>query len=297
MAGIDDETKKRFARKLRRRRRSAVALGQQADQQIEKLLIRRFDRLVSVRRFVVLWISLFLVMILAGVFQIGGLSDYYQSLQPVPGGLYTEGLIGNFTNANPLYATGAADTAISRLVFSGLFKYDTNNKLVSDLAKGYQLSPDQKRYTVYLKQNLVWQDGQPFTADDVVFTYKTIQNIEAQSPLYSSWQSINVSKQDNYTVTFDLPNALSDFPESLVNGIIPYHLLKDIPAPQLRSAPFNTTPIGTGPFEWKFIEVTGSGTDLSTRQQRISLSSFNRYQAGTPKLDGINIITFSDDQH
>ncbi|MGH7156702.1 MAG: ABC transporter substrate-binding protein [Candidatus Saccharimonadales bacterium] len=297
MAGIDDETKKQLARKLRRRRSSALALGHQADQQIERLLIRRFDRLVSVRRFVVLWVSLFLVLILAGVFQIRALSNYYQSLQPVPGGLYTEGLIGNFTNANPLYATGAADTAVSRLVFSGLFKYDTNNKLVGDLAKDYRLSADQRRYTVDLKQDLTWHDGQPFTADDVVFTYKTIQDIEAQSPLYSSWQGINVSKQDNYTVNFDLPNALSDFPESLVNGIIPYHLLKDIPPQQLRSAPFNTSPVGTGPFEWKFIEVSGSGPDLSSRQQRISLSAFNHYQSGAPKLDGINLITFSDDQH
>src|SRR5437868_541786 len=117
MAGIDDETKRRFARKLRRRRTSAVALGHQADQQIERLLIRRFDRLISVRRFVALWVSLFLLLILAGVFQTRSLSNYYQSLQPVPGGLYTEGLIGNFTNANPLFATGAADTAVSRLVF------------------------------------------------------------------------------------------------------------------------------------------------------------------------------------
>ncbi len=296
MAGIDDETKKRFARKLRRRRTSAVALGHQADQQIERLLIRRFYRLISVRRFVALWVTLFLVLILAGIFQIRALSAYYQSLQPVPGGLYTEGLIGNFTNANPLYATGAADTAVSHLVFSGLFKYDTSNKLVGDLAQGYSLSPDQKRYIVHLKQGLSWHDGQPFTADDVVFTYKTIQNIEAQSPLYSSWQSINISKQDDYTVDFDLPNALSDFPESLTNGIIPYHLLKDIPAPQLRSAPFNTSPIGTGPFEWKFIEVTGNNTDLSLRQQRISLATFKHYQAGTPKLDGINLITFSDDR-
>lgn len=297
MAGIDDETKKRLARRLRRRRSSARAFGHQADQQIERLLIRRFESLVSVRRFVALWVLLFLVLILTGVFQIRALSNYYQSLQPVPGGLYTEGLIGNFTDANPLYASGAADTAVSRLVFSGLFKYDTNNKLVGDLAKDYHLSADQKRYTVDLKQNLTWHDGQPVTADDVVFTYKTIQDIEAQSPLYSSWQGINVTKQDNYTVNFDLPNALSDFPESLVNGIIPYHLLKTIPPQQLRSAPFNTAPIGSGPFEWKFIEVNGSGTDLASRQQRISLAAFNHYQAGAPKLDGINLITFSDDQH
>jgi peptide/nickel transport system substrate-binding protein len=232
MAGIDEATKKRFSRKLHRRRRSAVALGQQADEKIERLLIRRFDRLLTVRRFVFLWILLFVVLIMAGIMQTRNLSKYYQALKPVPGGLYTEGLVGNFTNSNPLYASGIADTAVSRLVFSGLFKYDTDNKLVGDLAQDFKLNENQRIYKVHLKHGLKWHDGKPFTADDVVYTYKTIQNIEAQSPLYSSWQGINVSKQDDYTVEFDLPNALSAFPYSLTNGIVPAHLLKKIPPEQ-----------------------------------------------------------------
>lgn len=295
MAGIDEQTKRRLTRKINRRRRSAVALGQQADEKIEQLLIRRFDRLISVRRFVSLWILLFLILALAGIFQLRNLSAYYQTLQPEAGGLYTEGLIGNYTNANPLYATGAADTAISRLVFSGLFKYDNNSKLVGDLAKDYSLENNQMRYVVHLRQGLKWQDGKPVTADDVIYTYKTIQNIEAQSPLYSSWQSITVSKHDDYTINFDLPNPLSAFPYSLTNGIVPAHLLKDIPIEQLRSAQFNTQPVGTGPFEWKFTEVTGSKSD--TRQQRVSFSANKHYAGGAPKLDGFNIITYSDDQH
>ncbi|HSW79111.1 MAG TPA: peptide ABC transporter substrate-binding protein [Candidatus Babeliales bacterium] len=295
MAGIDDATKKRLSRKLHRRRRSAVALGQQADEKIERLLIHRFDRLLSVRRFVFLWILLFVVLIMAGIMQTRSLSKYYQALKPVPGGLYTEGLVGNFTNSNPLYASGIADTAVSRLVFSGLFKYDTENRLVGDLAQDYKLSDNQRIYKVHLKHGLKWHDGKPFTADDVEYTYKTIQNIEAQSPLYSSWQGINVTKKDDYTVEFDLPNALSAFPYSLTNGIVPAHLLRRIPPEQLRSAGFNTNPVGTGPFEWKFIEVTGNRTD--TRQQRISLSAFENYQDGQPKLDGFNLITFTDEQH
>jgi peptide/nickel transport system substrate-binding protein len=295
MAGIDGETKKRLRRRLRRRQKNALVLGQQADQKIERLLIRRFDRLLSVRRFVALWTSLLLVLILSGIYQARSLSPYYQTLQPVPGGLYTEGLIGNFTNANPMYASGAADTAVSRLVFSGLFKYDNKNNLVGELAHDYKLNESLNRYTVHLKPNLVWQDGYPLTASDVVFTYKTIQNIEAQSPLYSSWQGINVTKLNDLTVNFDLPNALSAFPDSLTNGIVPQHLLKNIPAEQLRSAPFNTNPIGTGPFEWKFIEVTGSTPEI--RQQRISLAANKHFIGGRPKLDGINLITFSDDQH
>jgi peptide/nickel transport system substrate-binding protein len=249
---------------------------------------------MSVRRFVLLWTALLLILIFSSIFEAKNLASYYQSLQPVPGGLYTEGIIGNYTNANPLYATGAADTAISRLVFSGLFKYNADNELVGDLANDYKLSPSQTRYTIHLKQGLKWQDDYPVTAADVVFTYKTIQNIESQSPLYSSWQGITVSKLDDYTVNFDLPNALSAFPYSLTNGIIPEHILRGIPAEQLRSASFNTQPVGSGPFEWKFVEVTGSTPQ--DREQRISLAANQNYPGGRPKLDGFNLITFADDQ-
>ncbi|HET9721474.1 MAG TPA: peptide ABC transporter substrate-binding protein [Candidatus Saccharimonadales bacterium] len=296
MTGLDDETKRRIRRRLRRRRKDAQALSLIADQKLERLFIRRFDSLVSVRRFVLLWICLFLLLALTGLMQTRALSQYYQSLQPVGGGLYTEGLVGTFTNADPLYATGTANTTVSKLVFSGLFKYDEGNKLVGDLAQSYSLSGDaQTHYTVHLKHGIKWQDGQPFTAEDVLYTYKTIQNIESQSPLYSSWIGVNVAKQDDYTVTFDLPNALSSFPYSLTNGIVPAHILKKVPVEQLRSASYNTAPIGTGPFEWKFTEVTGNSSE--DREQRISLAAYNNYYAGRPKLDGFNLITYGDSQH
>ena len=52
------------------------------------------------------------------------LSNYYQNLRPVPGGIYNEGILGTFTNANPMYASNDVDTAVSRLIFAGLFTYD-----------------------------------------------------------------------------------------------------------------------------------------------------------------------------
>jgi peptide/nickel transport system substrate-binding protein len=295
MSVVDGQTRRKWKRGFRRQKRSAAATYHQADQQIEKFLIRRFDRLVSVRKFVFLWIGLFGILFFSIAVQLRALSPYYQSLSPVPGGIYSEGIIGAFSNANPLYVTSAPDAAISHLVFSGLFKYDKNNKLVGDLAKDWSVNTNQTIYIVHLNHNIKWQDGASFTADDVVFTYRTIQNIEAQSPLYTSWQGITVKKIDPYTVTFELPNQLTAFPQSLTNGIVPQHLLGNIRPPQLRSAEFNTSPVGTGPFEWKFVEITGK--DTTDRQQRISLASFNRYEGGQPKLDGFNLITFSDDDH
>ncbi|MEK7096137.1 MAG: peptide ABC transporter substrate-binding protein [Patescibacteria group bacterium] len=294
MAVIDIRTKRRWRRDFHKSRRGAVELGQQADQQIEKLLLRRFDRLLSVRRFVFLWIALFVALILWTFFQSRGLSAYYQSLQPVPGGIYSEGINGTFTNANPLYASSAPDRAASRLVFAGLFKYDNGNNLVGDLAQDFVLGPAPTHYTVHLKKNLTWHDGQPLTARDVVFTFNTIKNIESQTSLYNAWKDIAVAAPDDYTVTFDLPTPLSSFPHSMTAGIIPAHLLKNIPAAGLRSAPFNAAPVGAGPFIWKYVEVLGSPT--TDRQQRIALAAFDKYGGGRPKLDGFNLITFSNEK-
>lgn len=290
---VDDATKRRFRRGIRKGRRGAVELGQQADQQIEKLLLRRFDRLLSVRRFVFLWTVLFVVLILTTFFQSRSLSAYYQSLQPVPGGIYSEGMVGTFTNANPIYASGAPERAVSRLVFAGLLKYDNGNNLVGDLAQDWQAGPSQTHYTVHLKKHLTWHDGQPLTAADAAFTFNTIKNINAQSSLYSAWKDIAVSAPDATTVAFDLPNPLASFPHSLTTGIIPMHLLKNIPPPSLRSAAFNSSPVGAGPFEWKFVEVLGTPT--IDRQQRITMAAFDKYAGGRPKLDGFNLITYATD--
>src|SRR3989338_8350057 len=173
MSAFDQSTKKRWRKGFRKRRRGALEFSQAADQQIEKLLLRRFDRLLSVRRFVFLWILLFVVLILATFFQSRALSPYYQSMQPVPGGIYSEGIVGTFTNANPLYASSAADIAASRLVFSRLLKYDNDNNLVGNLAQDWTMGPAPTHYTVHLKKNLTWHDGKPLTSADVVLDRKS----------------------------------------------------------------------------------------------------------------------------
>lgn len=294
MALIDKPVQKRLRRGWRNRRQSAVELGQQADLQIEKLLIRRFDRLGSVKRFISLWLLLIVLLVSITVFQLRALTAYYEQLRPAPGGIFNEGLVGTFSNANPIYATSVADSAVSRLIFDGLFKYDSQNRLAPDLAQGWKLTKP-RLYTVSLKHNIKWQDGKPFTADDVVYTYRTIQDPASQSPLNASWAGVIIKKVNTYTVSFSLPSDLVSFPYSLTSGIVPAHLLDSIPDSQLRSDHFNTNPVGTGPFAWKFVDVNNPGTP--TRVQKIGLAANQHYFAGRPKLDGFSITTYTDEKY
>jgi peptide/nickel transport system substrate-binding protein len=283
--------KLRFRRRLRLRKRQVEELSLQAEQQLERNFFKRLERLVDVRRFVLSW--LVLLVLLAGILvaQIRSLGGYYQTLQPAPGGTYTEGILGSFTNANPIYATNPVDSAVSRLVFGSLFTYNDKNQLVGDLAES--ITPDARgtTYTVRLRPQLTWHDGKPLTADDVVFTYKVIQNPDAHSPLNSSWQGITVAKVNDMTVSFTLPNILSSFPYSLTNGIIPKHLLEGISMASMRTLSFNTrNPIGAGPFMWNALEVSGSTSE--NREEHIELRPFDHYHAGKPKLDRFVIHSF-----
>jgi len=284
-------TQARIRRLFRKRRRQAEHIGAMAEDQLERNLVRKFNRLYSVRRFVVVWVLLCLAMVSSVVVQTRALGSYYQTLQPAAGGIYREGIIGTYTNANPLYVTGQVNDAVSKLIFASLFKYDNKNNLVGDLAQRYDVDAAGTTYTVKLKPDLTWHDGKPLTAADVVFTYQTIQNPDAQSPLNVSWQNVTVSASDDQTIIFKLPNPLTSFPYSLTNGVIPKHSFGTANVSNYRSMPFNTVrPVGAGPYQLKTIEVTGNSP--STRQEEIELVPFEKYHAGPPAISSFIVHTY-----
>lgn len=286
--------KLRFRRRLRMRKLQVEEIGQQAEKQLERNFFRRLERLAGVRRFVAMWLLLLVLLGGCVVAQTRGLRGYYQELQPVAGGTYTEGVLGAFTNANPLYATGSVDVTVSRLLFSSLMTYDEKNNLVGDLAESINVDDRGTTYTLKLKPNIKWHDGKPLTAADVAFTYQLIQNPDAQSPLRLSWQEIQVRVVDSLTVTFTLPNELSSFPYSLVNGIVPKHILQGESMSALRSLSFNSSePVGSGPFVFETLEV--SGGSANKRQERIALKPNERYYRGKPKLERFIVNSFRDE--
>lgn len=266
-----------------RKKSDAANSPEVAETWFDRHFVSRLDRLGPVKRFVTGWLLL-VILLIGGLFtQNVLLSNYYQDLRPVPGGIYNEGVEGTFTNANPIFATSDVDRSVSRLIFAGLFTYDQHNRLAGELAQDYSVDTAGTTYTVHLKPHLTWQDGAPLTSSDVVFTYQTIQNPDTQSPLGSSWQGIDITAPDARTIVFKLPGPLASFPYNLTTGIVPKHLLGSITPARLRSADFNTVhPIGAGPFAWQAIQVTGS--DPSTAQEQIAMVPFANYTRGKPKL-------------
>lgn len=289
-------SKLRFRRSVRMRQKQVSNFSDEAEQQLDQHFFRRLERLVPVRRFVVVWMLLSVLLIGGVVAQTFALSGYYQRLVPAPGGLFTEGIVGEFTTANPIYSTTAADRTVAKLVFSGLLTYDKQNQLVGDLAESWQVDPRGQVYTVRLRKDVNWHDGKPFTANDVIFTYATIQNADAQSPLRESWKGVKVDALDPHTVRFTLDNPLASFIYSLTNGIVPEHLLQTTSPENMRTAQFNTTnPIGTGPFKWRAVEVASNR--VGSREVLVALEKYDKYHIDAVQLDGFTVRVFENQEN
>lgn len=200
-------------------------------------------------RFVVLLASLAIVVSVA----MAGFFGYLQFVQPVPaaGGVYREGVIGSPLYINPiLAATNDVDLDLTRLMFSGLLRYDENLQLQPDLAAAWSISEDQKTYHFILRTDAQWHDGQPVTAEDVLFTIRTIQDPALNSPYQLSFQGVTVNIIDDHTVDLVLAEPFSPFASVLTIGILPSHAWAGIPANTIRLAELNVKPVGSGP--WKF---------------------------------------------
>jgi len=182
---------------------------------------------------------------------------YYRNFLPTPrvGGEYIEGLFGAPQYINPILSqTNDVDADISRLVFSGLMRYDRDLQIVPDLAASWQESEDKKTYTFVLKENVKWHDDQGVSADDVVFTFQSIKDPDFKSPLLISLRGVEIEKIDDLTVKFILPGPYPSFLEVLTVGILPEHIWGEIPPINAHLTEYNLKPIGTGP--WQFEKLT-----------------------------------------
>ena len=221
--------------------------------------VTHLKKILSPREYqVIRWSSL---LLLIGLVWFGvDLVGRYRVHVAAVGGRHVEAIVGSPELINPLYASvNDVDRDLTRLIFSGLMRYDHRQRVVPDLAASYTVSEDKKVYTFELKKDVTWHDGEPFTARDVVYSIETIQNPLANSPLALSFQGVGVEAIDDYTVQFTLAEPFAPFLSTLTVGMLPEHLLFDISAERLHLHKFNLQPVGTGPFMFKKLAKDETG--------------------------------------
>lgn len=233
-----------------------------------------------------LLMALILIILISWIFS-NTYGRKYTVSAPRSGGDYTEGLVGQPQHINPLLAPASRlDMDLVRIVYSGLLKFDKNLNLIPDLAESMPtLSADGKEYTITLRENLVWpgREKRRITADDVVFTFRAIQNPDYQSPLRFSWSKVSVEKIDERTVKIATSQPSNAFVANLTVGIMPKHIWENIPSASFALSKYNLEPVGSGPFQVSKIKRSRSGAVSS-----ISLSPNKKYHLGTPYLETIN---------
>ena len=195
---------------------------------------------------------------------------------PVPGDVLVLASIGDASNLIPMLSTDSSSHEVAGFMYNGLVKYDRDYNIVPDLASSWDIENDGKLIRFHLRTDVLWHDGEKFTAGDVMFTYKTIVDPKTPTAYASDYKLVKEARVvDDYTfeVTYDKPLA----PALISWGslqMLPEHLLK---GKDISKSGLARKPVGTGPFKFKTWE---SGS-------RIVLEANERYFDGKPPLLGI----------
>ena len=182
----------------------------------------------------------------------------------------------NPSRINPLLATDSASGEISNWIFNGLVKFDKDANIVGDLAESFYFK-DDTHLIFKLRKNVVWHDGYPFTAEDVVFTYNLSQSPKIFTPYSSDFRYVkSVNAIDKYTVevTYKTPyyKALSIW----MIGILPKHLWQNVKDPM--TSKLNRNPVGTGPYKLQSLSNSGD----------VILTANSQYYEHAPNIEKIH---------
>ncbi len=177
------------------------------------------------------------------------------------------------SRVNPILSTDSVSSQITRWIFNALITYDKDGKIKMELAKGYRFL-DDTTLEFDLKQDVLWSDGEPFTAKDVLFTYNTIISPKVYTPYSSSFAHIkSVKMMGDYRVVVEYKYPYFKALESWMMEILPEHILKD--EEDLMTSEFNHSPIGTGAYTLKKFSISND----------IVLNANPAYFVHKPKID------------
>src|SRR5881628_1857076 len=164
------------------------------------------------------------------------------------------------TLLNPHFANGTKDQDASRVFYEPLGAYDPDGNIVPVLAaevpslQNGQVAKDGLSVTWRLKKNVVWHDGKPFSADDVVFNWEYVMDPATSAVTIGQYRDISrIDKLDGHTVKLVFKSPMPFWSAAFCGPsgmIIPKHLFQAYKGDKSREAPTNLKPVGTGPYKF-----------------------------------------------
>ena len=282
-------TKRRGKKLFKKWNKKSHEVSIKSTEHIKENLVEKLPNARNVRLLILEWSLLALALIFLACAQ----AFWYQNSSSVAtfgnGGTYAEGTLGKVNSLNPLFANNNSEEAISKLLFATLTTTDYTGHTGSGLAQSITRNENAKVWTMKLRDNLKWSDGQPITNEDVLFTVGLIQNSAVNTPYKSNLSGVKVS-EDNGMIVFNLPSAYLDFDSALEIPILPKHSLQGIEPAKLSEAAFNNDPITSGPFTYN-----ASQSNTTTGNSKVVFMSANDlYYQGRPMLDTFAIHAYEN---
>lgn len=247
----------------------------------------RLEHLAGVKRHVLGWIFLVILLITISMVQWLSFRELYAHNAPARGGSYSEGVLGPLETLNPIFARSSAEKSAARLMFASLYNYDTTGHIKGDLAESVTVNEAETEYTVKLRRNLKWSDGAPLDARDVVFTVNLLKDARTQAAI-TGWQSINVKQVDERTVQFTLPAPYAPFMHALTFPILPQHSLSEVNPAELREHGYGKSPVTSGPFAMRILQ----NANADGSKKVLHLVANSQYHHGAPKLDRFQLYVY-----
>jgi len=220
---------------------------------------------------------------------------------PARGGTANIGLWSMTAQFLPHYAVSNYEKYIGNVVFHSLYTYNEDLELTPQLASGVELDESGTTYTVSLRDNVLWHDGEPFTAHDVAFTYLLMLDPGYMGTRTSNLLSIEGAAEYRAGETDTVPGIeviddhtlriTTSYPDAVLMEavfkelwILPEHVLADVPAGDVGQHDLARNPtVGTGPFQ--FVRYAEG--------QYIEFARFDDYFRGSPCLDSLIVKVVS----
>lgn len=253
---------------------------------IQENLIDRLPNARRVRLLILEWILLIVVIISLALTQAFWYTQSYSVQAFVDGGTYIEATLGQVKSLNPLFASTNSEKVLSRLMFSTLSTVDYSGHVGLGLAASIVPDSTGKVWTVTIKDDLKWSDGQPITLDDVLFTVNLIKDPTINTIYDSNFAGVSIERVED-TLVFALPSSYADFDSTLNVPILPEHILGETPSGQLMEHNFSTNPVTSGAFSFNAMQSVSSDGE-----RIIYLAANPYYYKSKPMLGSFAIHTY-----
>jgi peptide/nickel transport system substrate-binding protein len=218
-----------------------------------------------------------------------GQASTTQAEQPVRGGTLVAALTADPGSLNPAVTSNGSVHSAAEPMFNGLVGLDKDGKPTPELAASWTVEQNGAVYRFTLRDGVKWHDGQPFTSDDVVFTFNNaLLKYHSRTSASMNAAKVAVTNPDPKTVVFTFPAPYAPLLQQLnvtEAPIIPKHVYEtcaDIST--VPGCPANKTPVGTGPFKF----VSYDATEIKM------VRNPDYFRPGEPYLDGLTERIISD---